>query len=107
MRLFFLAATGAALLASGCSDGGTNEEAEGLVTDGFDANNALSVPANDASALEMAAEAPAPTEPAPPLENGAASSNQAGESETSAPVRGVSQGGDTGGNTVQGNSTSA
>lgn len=106
MRLFFLAATGAALLASGCSDGGTNE-ANGLVTDGFDANTALSSPANDASALETAAEAPAPAEPAPPLENGAAGGNEAGESETSAPVRGVSQGGDTGGNTVQGNSTKA
>ena len=89
---------GAALLAAACSGGQPAADNQGAAAE--DAEAELATPGNDASALEAAAQAPEANAPgAPPLETGS-SDNRAGPANESAPVSGVSQGGDTGGNTM-------
>ena len=95
-RSIFIAAS--ALLAAACSGGGT----PAADNQGAAANDteAMATPGNDASALEAAAQAPEANAPgAPPLETGTADNRSAPANE-SAPVSGISQGGDTGGNTT-------
>ena len=99
MRIFrHMMIAGAALAAAACSGG---EQAPANQAEAAeDAEAELATPGNDASALEAAAQAPEANAPgAPPLETGS-SDNRAAPANESAPVSGVSQGGDTGGNTM-------
>ncbi len=86
------AAAGAALLVAACGGGG-DEAANQSGGDATDANMMMEAPANDASALEAAANA---TQPAAPDANGSQGTD-------AADVLGNGSGGDTGGNTVESN----
>lgn len=82
---------GAVLLAAGCGDDG-GDAANDAGANMVDANAMLSEPANDASAMEAAVNA---VEPAPVANSGAGNDSTG--------VLGETSGGDTGGNTVDGN----
>ena len=88
----FAFVAGLALAVAGC--GGASEPAEEAGTNLGDSNMILDEPANDASAMESAAEV---TQPVDVIEN--SSANESVETE---PL-GETSGGDTGGNTVDSN----
>ena len=81
--------TGACLFVAGCGGGG--EAANDAAVNAMDSNLMIDEPANDASAMESAVNAPEPM----PVTN-------AGETDTN-DVLGETDGGDTGGNTVESN----
>lgn len=88
----FAAVAGAALLVTACG-GGDDEAADQGGANAADANMMIDAPANDASALESAANA---VDPMAPAENGS-------EGTDSTNVLGNGSGGDTGGDTAESN----
>ena len=83
--------SGAALAVTACGGGG--ETVDESANQSLDSNLLFEQPANDASALESVADAP---EPVPATEESTTNSTD------DAPVTGNSSGGDTGGNTAEG-----
>ena len=88
----FAAIAGAALLVAACGGDGDEAANEGGAN-AVDANALMDAPANDASAIESAANASEPVLPADMGNQGTDSSD----------VLGNSSGGDTGGNSVESN----